>query len=108
MSKRKIGVFSVLALVAAGGFLILPAGGQAPPQAAQPANPFIDKVVYVHSKNVMTTLNQIDMKIIAGRVFLVGREVVGYNVTKETFPKMLVWIPVEEIIEMVELEKQKE
>jgi hypothetical protein len=55
------------------------------------------------------TLRGAQVKTLGGRSFVVGTEVAGGpNITKARFPGRTVWIPVDEITQMIEVDDAKE
>jgi hypothetical protein len=65
-------------------------------------------LVVISKQNVAATLRDARIRSIAGRPFVVGLEVKGPNITKGTFAEMVVWIPLDDVKQMVEVSKAQE
>jgi hypothetical protein len=68
------------------------------------------KLLVVLTKQGGATLKDARIRQLGGRSFVVGVEVEAerLKITKPLFPGMVVWIPVDEVTQMVEAEDQKE
>jgi len=74
------------------------------------AGPFSDKPVLVQAKDqVAYTLVKVEVRQLGGRSFLVGREMRNspYMITKEQWKGAMVWVPLDTVTQMVELEPVK-
>jgi hypothetical protein len=59
-------------------------------------------LVVIAKGEVGATLKDTRVRTIGGRSFIVGREVEGPKITKPSFVGNVVWIPLDEVIEMIE------
>jgi hypothetical protein len=79
--------------------------------AADPiATALSGKPIFIQAKdNVAFTLEKPEIRQLGGRSFVVGREMKDspYHLTKELFGGSLVWVPVDAITSLVELEPPK-
>ena len=62
-------------------------------------------LVVISKQNVAATLKDARIRSLGGRSFVVGLEVKAPNFTKGTYVGMVVWIPVNDVIQMVEVSK---
>jgi hypothetical protein len=78
-------------------------------EAAQ-AEPALPKglLVVLSKQNVSATLKDARLRALGGRTFVVGMEVEGPQITRPRFAGMVVWIPLNDIIQMVELKDGKQ
>jgi hypothetical protein len=109
MARWILVVCGVIALLFLGGLhLFSPPGtasADAPAGSALSGKP----VVVLAKDNVAYTLEKAEVRQLGGRAFLVGPEMKDspYQITKERFGGATVWVPVDAITEMVELEPRK-
>jgi hypothetical protein len=61
-------------------------------------------LLVVFSKEKSATLKDARIRSLGGRSFVVGRAVEGPKITKPDFVGWMVWIPVDDVIQMVEVE----
>ena len=79
----------------------------APEAVAAPAPPekLSDKPLYIHAKdNVNYVLSKPEVRQLGGRSFLVGKQDVDNKIVPRKFGSGLVWVPIENVLEIVELE----
>ena len=104
VNKLRIAVAALLLLVAVLTGLSFSLHAQIPgnANAGQPA-PFSGKAVFVEAgKNVMTVLEDVQVRTIGNRTFIVGRAVRENYITQEPFPGTTVWVPIETVERIVE------
>jgi hypothetical protein len=65
-------------------------------------------LVVLSKENFGATLKGARIRSFGGRPFVVGLEVKGPNITKPRFVGSVVWIPLNDVIQMVEVEEPKE
>ncbi len=88
------------------GTLALALHGQAPPaKETQTTAVFTGKWILVEaSKEVSATLEKAEIRAVGGRNFIVGLSAKDSSITKEHFPGARVWIPLENVLRIVEIE----
>jgi hypothetical protein len=64
-------------------------------------------LVVLSKENVGATLKDARIRSLGGRPFVVGLEVKGPNITKPRFVGRVVWIPLNDVIQMVEVADDK-
>jgi hypothetical protein len=109
MARSVLVAFGVIAVLFVGSQRLL-----SPPATASANSPAEDalaaKPIYVAAKDhVAYTLEKVEFRKLGGRDFLVGREMKDppYQITRAKFPGATVWVPLDAITEMVELEPRK-
>ena len=65
-------------------------------------------LVVIAKQNVSTTLQDARLRSIGNRKFIVGVEVEGPKITKANFAGMVIWIPLDDVVQMVEVKKKLE
>jgi hypothetical protein len=65
-------------------------------------------LVVISKQNVSATLKDARIRSLGGRSFVVGVEVEGPRLTKPSLPGMVVWIPLDDVIQMVEAIKAQD
>ena len=76
-------------------------------RVAASAQPFSKGPLVVLSKsNANYTLKDADVRIIGGRSFIVGVEIKS-DITKTRFEGQVIWIPLDDVTEMIELQSQE-
>lgn len=104
-----MGLASVLLLSGLHSFSPRP-GGDAQAAPVPVTNPFKGKTIVVLARDkVAHTLVQVQVKQLGGRTFLVGQVVKDspHKITREPYGEVKVWIPVDGIMEIVELKPLK-
>ena len=96
-----VGVVAVLAVAAAAW--VLPA--QAPQEVPRP-EVLSDKPVLVVSKHVSAVLEQPRVRAAGGRHFVVGKEAEHSDLTRGGFAGKTLWIPIDDVTQLVELENK--
>jgi hypothetical protein len=107
MSRPTVLAFGVLVLLGFGlAVLTLPAQG--PKEALRPET-LSDKPVLVLSKQsgVAATLEQARIRSVGGRQFVVGKEMKDSSYTKANFAGGTIWIPLDDVTQLVELANTK-
>jgi hypothetical protein len=64
-------------------------------------------LVVLSKDNVAATLKDARVRSLGGRAFLVGLDVEGPKITRPTFVGKTVWIPLDGVTQMIELEDPK-
>jgi RNA polymerase sigma factor (sigma-70 family) len=108
--KTATGTLLVLAVGIGMFFLIGSRPLSQPAQAAanEPTAPGLSgKPAYIGTKDgVNVTVEKIEVRQLGGRAFLVGREVTNSKITKAQFSGGTIWVPVDAIKELVELQPE--
>src|SRR5262245_30520799 len=106
MSRSTLGVLGVLVLFGLGGAAVALSAREPQPQPAPAAAvTFQGKALFVESKmRVAATLEKAQLRTVSGRAFIVGKEVRNSPYTQATFANGTVWIPLEDVSRLVELE----
>jgi hypothetical protein len=81
------------------------AGADAPAAAGLSGKP----VVVLGKDQIAYTLEKAEVRQLGGRAFLVGREMKDppLQITKERFAGCLIWVPVDSVTEIIELDQAK-
>jgi hypothetical protein len=87
------------------GILTLALHAQGQPAKEPQAPAFTGKVILVEAgPGVAATLEKPELRVAGGRTFVTGTAVQDSTLTKEHFPGARVWIPLEDVKRLVELE----
>ncbi len=103
MSRAAWLVLASVGLLAVGATALSLRAQEAKPDAA-PKSPFSAKYLVVLSKNGAgaATLEHPQLQTLGGRSFVVGREAKNSPFTKEQFRGATLWLPVDEIAQLIE------
>ena len=108
MSKRTMLFLGVLAVVGVASALAVIAHAQAPArEAGWTARPFGDNIVLVTGKSIGATLERVELRNMGGRTFVVGRVSADQTYTRGPVSGALIWLPLDEVNQMVELPAAK-
>jgi hypothetical protein len=85
------------------GIASLGRSAEGPKVAPQPESVSKHTVLVLAKEQVAATLEQAQIRQLGGRRFIVGKVVKGSPYTKDTFSGGTVWIPVDDVTQLVEL-----
>jgi hypothetical protein len=109
MARWVFVVIGGIALLFLGGLSLFSPLARADPDA--PATPGLSgkPVVVLAKENVSDTLEKAEIRQLGGRAFVVGQVMKNspYKITKEEFGGATVWVPVDTITQLIELEPLK-
>jgi hypothetical protein len=76
-----------------------------PPDVKEPATePFAGKLILVTTSNNQNTLKNVQIRKLGDRSFVVGATVRDSTLTREDYPGRTMWLPVSEVLEIVEFD----
>jgi hypothetical protein len=106
MSRSTLFVALVLAVVGI-GFAAWSSLAQAPKEKGTPGSePLSSKPVFVmDGEKVAYVLEQPRIRSAGGRSFVVGKSKAGTSLVKDQFAGNTIWIPLDKVTQMIELEK---
>jgi hypothetical protein len=105
MARWYLIAFGLIAFVFLAGLRV--ASSPAQPGAAAKAPALSGKPIFLQAKDhVALTLEKVEIRQLGGRAFVVGQEMKKspYQITKEMFGGATVWVPVDAVTQLVELE----
>jgi hypothetical protein len=99
----------VISLLFLGGLHLVPTPVKAGPDAPEAPRLSGKPVVVLAKENVATTLEKAEVRQLGGRAFIVGRVMKDppYQITKDQFAGATVWVPVDAVTQLIELEQPK-
>jgi hypothetical protein len=93
----------VVGLLVLGAVMLVRSVGATP--APPKKNPFAGKYLLVMARDSVTvTLDKAELRELGGRAFLVGKEMKESPYTRQRFGGGTVWVPVDNLTQVVELE----